>query len=360
MAKKGRVARILTTLHRVAGTPVSEALKRRQRSAVQRGDAGTRERKDKSRWRKRKDRERRKAAFEGAHAETGLPHGYHAGMTIMCVGEGDFSFALSLATLFDGDGANVLATSLDRRGLALDAYPDAADVVDALEASGAGVRFGIDVEEDGALERVARAWWKGEFERGGSGEGGDGGGGEGGNRGGDDDYRGGRGGRGAFDRVVFNFPDRGVGTIGSLAVKANQDVLTAFFLRARALVSVPDGEIHVAVASADAGVSSWNVVGVAARCGLVYRASLDFAPGEFPGYTHFKTLPHESLLLAKGKGGDDGAAVEACDAYVEEGEAKTLVFQVVPASAAAPRKGPGGVGAKEKEKGAYLGGVMRA
>ena len=132
MAKKGRVARILTTLHRVAGTPVSEALKRRQRSAVQRGDAGTRERKDKSRWRKRKDRERRKAAFEGAHAETGLPHGYHAGMTIMCVGEGDFSFALSLATLFDGDGANVLATSLDRRGLALDAYPDAADVVDAL------------------------------------------------------------------------------------------------------------------------------------------------------------------------------------------------------------------------------------
>ena len=41
MAKKGRVARILTALHRVAGTPVSEALKRRQRSAVQRGDAGT-------------------------------------------------------------------------------------------------------------------------------------------------------------------------------------------------------------------------------------------------------------------------------------------------------------------------------
>ena len=55
MAKKGRVARILTTLHRVAGTPISEALKRRQRSAIQRGDAGTHGG-EKSQWKKRKER----------------------------------------------------------------------------------------------------------------------------------------------------------------------------------------------------------------------------------------------------------------------------------------------------------------
>jgi hypothetical protein len=71
-AKKGRVARILTTLHRVSGTPISEALKRRQFSAKQRGDAGTHNG-EKSEWRKRKEREQRKAQFQDAAIQTGLP-----------------------------------------------------------------------------------------------------------------------------------------------------------------------------------------------------------------------------------------------------------------------------------------------
>ena len=158
MAKKGRVARILTTLHRVAGTPVSEALKRRQRSAIQRGDAGTHSG-TVSQWRKRKDRQRRREQFEGAAKETGLPHGYHSGMRILLVGEGNLSFALALTTLFDGDGSNLLVTSFDRQRIARAAYPYCEDVEESLTESGAAVVFDVDVEEPDALRGVAKRWW---------------------------------------------------------------------------------------------------------------------------------------------------------------------------------------------------------
>ena len=130
MAKKGRVARILTTLHRVAGTPVSEALKRRQRSAIQRGDAGTHSG-TVSQWRKRRtDRDdanssraprRRQACLTATTAER-----------ILLVGEGNLSFALALTTLFDGDGSNLLVTSFDRQRIARAAYPYCEDVEESL------------------------------------------------------------------------------------------------------------------------------------------------------------------------------------------------------------------------------------
>ena len=61
-AKKGRVARILTALHRISGTPISEALKRRQRAAIHRGGAGIGNG-EKSQWRKRKERNDRRQKF---------------------------------------------------------------------------------------------------------------------------------------------------------------------------------------------------------------------------------------------------------------------------------------------------------
>ena len=322
-AKKGRVARILTTLHRVAGTPISEALKRRQRAAIQRGDAGTHT--EKSQWKKRKERRQRREAFEGAAVETGLPHGYHSGMRVLLVGEGNLSFALALVTLFDGDGANVLATSLDKRGVAVAAYDDFEDIVQSLEAAGAATRFGVDVEDGDALRRVARQWWAS----------------------GDDEgaqYAGGVGPGGVFkgfDRIVWNFPDAGVGTVGWLSVRANQDAIAAFFRASRALLA-KDGEIHVAVPDDEARArAAWNIPGIAAREGFAFRASLDFEPDAFPGYSHFRTLPHHSLL--RGDGGDDGdgddgdvpgggdgdeggGAVEPAEEDVASG-AKTLIFQ---------------------------------
>ncbi|ACO66724.1 predicted protein, partial [Micromonas commoda] len=173
---------------------------------------------------------------EGAAKETGLPHGYHSGMRILLVGEGNLSFALALTTLFDGDGSNLLVTSFDRQRIARAAYPYCEDVEESLTESGAAVVFDVDVEEPDAL-------------------------------------------RGGFDRIVFNFPDAG----------ANQDMLGAFFDSAKGLLR-RNGEVHVATQRGQ-GIevaSAWNVTGVAARHGLVYRASLDFEPGAFPGYEHYR------------------------------------------------------------------------
>ena len=95
----------------------------------------------------------------GRRDARGLPHGYHSGQRVLLVGEGNLSFALALSTLFDGEGANILATSLDRPGVARAAYPDLRDIEESLEASGAAVRFGVDVEDGDALRKAAKGWW---------------------------------------------------------------------------------------------------------------------------------------------------------------------------------------------------------
>ena len=325
MAKKGRVARILTTLHRVAGTPISEALKRRQRSAIQRGDAGTHGG-EKSQWKKRKERKARREAFEGAATQTGLPHGYHSGQRVLLVGEGNLSFALALSTLFDGEGANILATSLDRPGVARAAYPDLRDIEESLEASGAAVRFGVDVEDGDALRKAAKGWWAAGNDpeaRAANARGGGGGGGARARR----DL--GRRSRRVLQRVRprgVELPDAGVGAVGRLAVQANQDLLDAFFRVAKPLLA-KDGEVHVAVRACEHR-ARWNVAGVAARAGYAHRASLAFAPADFPGYEHFRTLGEAFDANGDGANGDetsDGHAAPADD-DVAAG-AQTLIFQ---------------------------------
>jgi len=186
------------------------------------------------------------------------------------------------------------------------------------------VVFDVDVEEPDALRGVAKRWWAA-----GDDDGGDNPTGRGVGPGGH--FKG-------FDRVVFNFPDAGVGVTPPLSVKANQDMLGAFFDSAKGLLK-RNGEVHVAIPEGSGSThdraSAWNVTGVAARYGLVYRASLDFEPGAFPGYEHYRTLPHESLWGEEdGHAGDGGllngeneGRVEANDDDVAEG-AKTLVFQV--------------------------------
>ena len=325
MAKKGRVARILTTLHRVAGTPISEALKRRQRSAIQRGDAGTHGG-EKSQWKKRKERKARREAFEGAATQTGLPHGYHSGQRVLLVGEGNLSFALALSTLFDGEGANILATSLDRPGVARAAYPDLRDIEESLEASGAAVRFGVDVEDGDALRKAAKAWWEAGNDPEARAANARGGGGGGGAEPGATSGAGPGGFFKGFDRVVWNFPDAGVGAVGRLAVQANQDLLDAFFRVAKPLLA-KDGEVHVAVRACEHR-ARWNVAGVAARAGYAHRASLAFAPADFPGYEHFRTLGEAFDANGDGANGDetsDGHAAPADD-DVAAG-AQTLIFQ---------------------------------
>lgn len=319
-AKKGRVARILTALHRISGTPISEALKRRQRAAIHRGGAGIGNG-EKSQWRKRKERNDRRQKFAVDARVTGLPHGYNSKSSVLLCGEGNFSFALALVTLFDGDGSNILATSLDRRDDAITAYPDLQDIEDCLEASGATVHFSVDVNDNKNLHRIVKQWSapenNEECER---------------NTGGMRQHR-----FGGFDRIVWNFPDCGVGSLGRLAVQVNQDTLHAFFCGAKTLLA-KHGEVHVSMLG-DEARTAWNVAGIAAQAGLLFRAELDFQPNDFPGYSHFRTLPHASLLgqgnmYHEGKRGGNNSmnittvgCVDAADEDVQSG-ARTLIFQL--------------------------------
>jgi hypothetical protein len=134
-------------------------------------------------------------------------------------------------------------------------------------------------------------------------------------------------------------------TAGTLAVQANQDMLAAFFKTAKGLLA-KEGEVHVAMQD-DHARAAWNVRGIAAREKLTYRAALDFMPEEFPGYQHFRTLPHHTLVRRRegedGEGaeeGEEGESIEAAEEDVAAG-AKTLIFQV-DREAKAEKRGHGG------------------
>ena len=141
----------------------------------------------------------------------------------------------------------------------------------------------------------------------------------------------------------MELPRRRVCVVGRLAVQANQDLLDAFFRAAKPLLS-KEGEVHVAMRACEHR-ARWNVAGVAARAGYVHRASLAFAPADFPGYEHFRTLGEafalETDAFERGTNGhDDQKREEPADDDVAEG-AQTLIFQAAekPEGKARARRG---------------------
>jgi 25S rRNA (uracil2634-N3)-methyltransferase len=68
---------------------------------------------------------------------------FNSGQRILLVGEGDLSFARSLATSF-GDGSNITATTLDSLSFVLEHYGNGYRNVQALQALGATVLHEVD------------------------------------------------------------------------------------------------------------------------------------------------------------------------------------------------------------------------
>ena len=89
--------------------------------------------------------------------------------------------------------------------------------------------------------------------------------------------------------------------------------------------------------------SQFNVVGIAARAGYVFRAALEFSPGDFPGYEHFRTLTGEAVQGAD----EDEDAEDADELKVAPADddvavgAKTLIFQLAEKSDAKKARGRG-------------------
>ncbi|KAI7729905.1 hypothetical protein M8C21_024455 [Ambrosia artemisiifolia] len=68
---------------------------------------------------------------------------YSSDHEILLVGEGDFSFALSLATAF-ASASNIVATSIDSYEVVIKKYLRARTNLDSLYNAGAKLLFGVD------------------------------------------------------------------------------------------------------------------------------------------------------------------------------------------------------------------------
>ncbi|KAF1915591.1 hypothetical protein BDU57DRAFT_557698 [Ampelomyces quisqualis] len=207
---------------------------------------------------------------------------------ILLVGEGDFSFAHSLAV--HHGCANLTATSHDTRAAAHDKYPTFAATHAALTSLTPPVplHHAIDATKLSTYKHLRCAR--------------------------DDAHTG-------WDTVVFQFPHTGgLSTHVNRQVRANQALLVAFFtscleagarhgpflrMGGRIVVTLFEGEPY----------SLWNVRDLARHVGLRVVESWRFDFAAFEGYRHVRTLG-----AIDGGGGWKG----------EDREARTYVFEKVP------------------------------
>jgi hypothetical protein len=257
MAKKGRAARILNTLHKVNGTKQSEALKRRERKRPSKefGNTETNNATNGklSEWKKKKQKQR-------DMNEAKEPH--NGAMHALVFGDGDFSFSVALVTIANGDGGNLVCTGLEKN-----VDEKTKDLVECLLDSGARVAHGVDVSK-----RFDEDVGAGLFESNSSNS----------NK------------KKKMDRVYFNFPDCGFGAMASLAPTriANERLLEHLFERSSEHLKVK-GELRVtcfddAYAAAIPTEACEKLAFVKEKERFRLKAKVPFVWREFPGYEYKK------------------------------------------------------------------------
>ena len=301
MAKKGRAARILNTLHKVNGTKQSEALRRRERKRPSKefggGKGGSETTNNSSttsssEWQKKRQKQR-----DLKHAKE-----QHSGeMSALIFGDGDFSFSVGLVTLANGDGSNVIATGLEKR-----VDEKTRDLVECLLDSGARVCHGVDVsqklDEDVLFgSNTTTTTDKSKKNK-------------------------------KMDRVYFNFPDCGFGAMASLAPTriANERLLEHVFARSSEHLKVK-GELRVtcfddAHAAAMPTEACEKLAFVKERERFRLKAKIPFEWREYPGYEYKKTVL-ECEETEDDEEEDDNEEEEEHHFDAEGKEATTLVFE---------------------------------
>ncbi|ORZ37636.1 hypothetical protein BCR44DRAFT_39563 [Catenaria anguillulae PL171] len=178
--------------------------------------------------------------------------------SILLVGEGNFSFALGLASLL-GTGANILATAYDSKQVVVDKYADAAAIIQDFESTFEGqCMYDVDATK---LDKCTGIKGK------------------------------------AFDKIVFNFPHVGLGIKDQdRNIRANQQLLLGFF-KSSLPVSNVKTEIIVTLKTGNP-YDLWTIKRLAKSCGLVTKRSFPFHPDPYMGYEHRRTLGHDASLSA--------------------------------------------------------------
>jgi len=268
MAKKGRAARILNTLHKVNGTKQSEALKRRERKRPSKefgknvtGEDGKQRAINQSEWQKKRQRRRE---FEEAKGDRAYPQGYHGGLKTFTIGDGGFSFSLALVTCANGDGQNLTATTKSEppvigrksrkngKGVRNDDF----DTVEALLDADVTVVHRFDCSD-----RIDRKQTAIKMK--------------------------------SFDLVYFNFPDCGFGasTIAPTLL-ANEQLLESTFERASELLKTR-GELRVTcfddMPAAMTTLICEKIWFQKEKSRFRLKAKVPFDSSDFPGYVYEDT-----------------------------------------------------------------------
>ncbi|KAI9093768.1 hypothetical protein DFS34DRAFT_630250 [Phlyctochytrium arcticum] len=185
--------------------------------------------------------------------------------SILLVGEGNFSFAHSLAEQLHGV-PSILATSYDAHPEVITKYPDAQTHITAIEELGGRVLYSIDatdLKKSKALRKVL------------------------------------------FTKIVFNFPHTGSGIKDrDRNVRLNQELIFKFLSNATDLLTLPKnndtpaGQIHLTVKEGSP-YDLWNVREQAKLTGkLTCLRSFTFDPTLYEEYSHRRTIGYKPGLSA--------------------------------------------------------------
>ncbi|XP_004306573.1 PREDICTED: uncharacterized protein At4g26485-like [Fragaria vesca subsp. vesca] len=173
---------------------------------------------------------------------------YTSSQKILLVGEGDFSFAVSLARAF-GSSINMVATSLDTREALVVKYSRAMSNVMELKKRGCVVLHEVDVHTMSRHPFLS-------------------------------DIR--------FDRIVYNFPHAGYlhgqksSEHNQYQIWYHQDLVRDFFRNACEMLTEM-GEIHV-THKTTYPFSEWEIVKLAGQVGLYLLQEEKFSRWDYPGY----------------------------------------------------------------------------
>ncbi|CAA7062626.1 unnamed protein product [Microthlaspi erraticum] len=172
---------------------------------------------------------------------------------ILLVGEGDFSFSLSLARAF-GSATNLTATTLDTHGELERKYKNGKANAEELVRMGCSVVYGVNVHSMTTNPSLGHS--------------------------------------ATYDRVIFNFPHAGFDYGREHEIKTimrHQELVRGFMKSARVFVKDEDkgGEIHV-IHKTEYPFSEWKLKTLGVKEGLDLIREMEFCLNHYPGYSNKK------------------------------------------------------------------------